>query len=227
MDTLLSGLFADHSAAQRAVNELRRALGGEARIGVLLRRGAQSTMTTGTGAAGTTGMHVGGDDAALLGSLGATFVSANGRCLAGGVLADRMRDATEGNAVQALTAMGMRSEEAQQCLRRVEDGDILVIAEGIPQESPIRQVLAAAGAANLEQPPVRSQIRRHPADTPQTVEPPHVAEGPGTEATSLHHAKAHSAQRAAREKQGRATARREEVANMEAGEDLNNPSVRH
>ncbi|MGH2515467.1 MAG: hypothetical protein ACRDHP_07410 [Ktedonobacterales bacterium] len=225
MDTLLNGLFSDHSTAQRAVAELRRTLTDGARIGVLLRRGTQSTMTAGTAGADAPGMHIGGDDAALLAPLGATFVSADGHLLAGGALADWMRDTVGGNPAQALTGMGMRPEEARQCLRSIEDGAILIVVDGVGQDSAIRvrQILASAGATNLAELPVRSQIRRSPLDTPQTVEPSHVAEGSGTTTTSLHHAKGYSAHTGAEKRRRGAAARNEEIAGPQASESQETP----
>lgn len=220
MNAFLSGLFSDHAAAQNALVALRRPITDGARIGVVLRRGAQSRAATGANAPGT---HIAGDDAALLAPLGATFVSADGRFLAGGVLADRMRDTTDGNAAQALAALGMPPEEVRQSVRRIEDGEILVFVENIGQESAIRQVLVSAGATNLADAPVRSQIRRNPADMPQTLEPTHAAEGPGTETTSLHHAKAYSGQKVGNEKRRRAAARHEEIATIQADETQANP----
>lgn len=216
MNAFLSGLFADHLGAQRAIAELRRALDEGTHIGALLRRDTRSTITTGT--------DMREDDAALLAPLGATYVSDNGRFLVGGALVERMRG-TSGDVAQTLSELGMPPEEVRESLRRVEAGEILVLVTGITQEAPIRQVLIAAGATNLNDAPVRSQIRRNPMDMPRTVEPSRASEGPSAETTSLHRAKTNSAHRTADENRNRAAARDEEIAGIQTDESSDNPSA--
>lgn len=149
------GVFEDHAAAERAVDELRRAGFSPDQIGVIVRhtdRAAEPQVEADTepetGAA--VGAVTGGVLGSLLGVAVALAIPGVGTALAAGILAGLLGGATlgitTGGLIGALVGLGLSEEEAQHYESEFHAGRTLVTVQADGRHAEAAAILSRCGA---------------------------------------------------------------------------------
>ncbi len=149
------GVFQERAAAERAVEELRRAGFGPDQIGVVVRDTTESaTPRVDADVAPETGAAVGAVTGGVLGTVLGVAVALTlpgvGAALAAGILAGALGGATvgitSGGLVGALIGMGVSEEEAQHYEREFHTGRTLVTVRANGRAGEAAAVLERCGA---------------------------------------------------------------------------------
>src|SRR5215469_9273159 len=133
------GVFEDYAAAERTINELRRAGFNDDQIGYVVRdiRDTTSTVTGGqktlAGEGAATGAISGGVVGGVLGAAAALLIPGFGPAIAGGILATTLGGAAIGAAaggiLGALAGMGRSEEHTSELQSAFEAGRLLVTVQ--------------------------------------------------------------------------------------------------
>ena len=150
------GVFEDYAAAERTINELRRAGFNDDQIGYVVRdiRDTTSTVTGGqktlAGEGAATGAISGGVVGGVLGAAAALLIPGFGPAIAGGILATTLGGAAIGAAaggiLGALAGMGIPEEEARYYQSAFEAGRLLVTVQAPGRQREALDILKRNGA---------------------------------------------------------------------------------
>ncbi len=150
------GVFEDRAAAERAIDELRRAGFNDDQIGYVVRdnRGTTDTVTGGqktlAGEGAATGAISGGVVGGVLGAAAALLIPGFGPAIAGGILATTLGGAAIGAAaggiLGALVGMGIPEEEARYYQGAFEAGRVLVTVQAPGRQREALDMLQRNGA---------------------------------------------------------------------------------
>jgi hypothetical protein len=150
----LVGVFEDYRAAERAVDELRRAGFGQDQIGVIVRKvtvhehAADEPVVEGntdpeTGAA--VGAVTGGILGSLLGAAVALALPGVGVAVATGVLGGATIGITSGGLVGGMIGMGVSESDAQRYEREFHSGRTLVTVQAGARRAEAAAILESCG----------------------------------------------------------------------------------
>jgi len=159
--TTLVAVFADRTAAERAVDDLERAGFTLDEIGYAIRgsdavRGGMITDTAGAkdGRGAITGMATGAGLGAVLGAAAALLIPGFGPVVAGGVMAMAFGGAIAGTAVGgifgAMTGLGVSEEEARFYEQEFNSGRALVAVKAGNRCTDAAEILRRHGGYDLQ-----------------------------------------------------------------------------
>lgn len=125
------GLFADRTAAERAIVDLKSAGFDPAQMGIVMRDREEARQTAedegvGSTAGAVTGELIGGAGGAMLAATGALVVPGIGPFIAGGILASALVGGVAGWLIGGLVGLGVPEAEARYYQSRVEGGSVLL-----------------------------------------------------------------------------------------------------
>src|SRR5262245_13458403 len=154
------GVFTDRAAAQRAVNELRRAGFREDQVGVIGRGTDEATAANEvTGSKVAEGAATGAAAGAGVGALWALGIAAGvlpaiGPVIAGGLLASVLASAAGGAAVarlvRALVGLGVPEGEARYCETEFKAGGSIVTVKADGRYPEAESILRNCGAYDMQ-----------------------------------------------------------------------------